>query len=710
MIRKLLFSFTFMVFAATMVVAQINTVGLIGTGSPTAGWEDDTDLTQDPMNADLWTGTMTLTTGAVKFRANDDWDINWGNDAGDFPSGVAAAGAGNLNAVSGEYNISLNTATGEYNFENTAVPFTNIGIIGTATPNGWDSDTDMVQDMNNPYIWTLEITLVDGAAKFRADDLWEVSWGGDDFPTGFGTTMNGGDIPVVAGDYIVTLNTGSGEYDFGLAVPEYGTIGMAGTGSPGGSWDMDTDMYQDMDQPNLWKMDAVQIQNGMFKFRAEDSWDFDNWGDGPDATWPSGTAVKGAQGNITSQAGEYNVTFDILTGEYTFEPTFVLYNSIGIIGTATPNGWADPDTDMEVNPNNPSEWFLQTTLTDGVLKFRANDMWEVAWGNANSDFPSGIGSTTEGDITVVAGEYKITFNSATGAYSFDDPITQYTSVAIVGAGTTNGWDGPDLDLTQDAVQTDQWTGEVYLNGGAIKFRANDEWVVDWGSANFPVGNGTQGGEDIPASEGSWAVTFNSTSGFYTFTPVSIGVIGSAANGWDEGDDVPMQASGEETNHWSVSLPLIGGNAAKFRKDGTWTINWGSDMSPGEYPTGTGVQDGTDIIIPEDGTYDVSINTLTGVYVFTLDMGTATNDLLNPKAVRIFPNPTSDRLFVTIDAPELSGKFDVKMMDITGKVIEAKTVNAQTNLDFDVSNYPVGSYIIHLSNDKFTIGKQFVIAK
>jgi hypothetical protein len=41
-----------------------------------------------------------------------------------------------------------------------AQTFETIGIIGSATPGGWDSSTPMVQDDQNAHLWTLsEIEL-----------------------------------------------------------------------------------------------------------------------------------------------------------------------------------------------------------------------------------------------------------------------------------------------------------------------------------------------------------------------------------------------------------------------------------------------------------------------------------------------------------------------------------------------------------------------
>jgi len=114
-----------------------------------------------------------------------------------------------------------------------------VGIIGDSTPGGWDEDTDMTQDAMNPDVWTISLTLFDGAAKFRQDDDWAVNWGSADFPAGVGA-QDGDNIPVFAGDYMVTLNTATGEYSFDVV----SDIGIIGDATPNG-WDNDTNMYID---------------------------------------------------------------------------------------------------------------------------------------------------------------------------------------------------------------------------------------------------------------------------------------------------------------------------------------------------------------------------------------------------------------------------------------------------------------------------------
>jgi len=97
-----------------------------------------------------------------------------------------------------------------------------IGFIGSATPTGWDSDTDMDYNAEEGY-WYITIDLVPGACKFRKNDGWGWNMGLADGDAGGmqGNLKQGGvgnDLPVtVAGNYTVTftiLSDAAGKYKF----------------------------------------------------------------------------------------------------------------------------------------------------------------------------------------------------------------------------------------------------------------------------------------------------------------------------------------------------------------------------------------------------------------------------------------------------------------------------------------------------------------
>lgn len=86
----------------------------------------------------------------------------------------------------------------------------------------------------------------------------------------------------------------------------------------------------------------------------------------------------------------------------------------------------------------PHTWETTAELTDGFMKFRANEDWALNWGAPfphiidapgflwNSErvriedvFPAGEAYFNGMNLPVPAGTYRVTFNSRTGAYSFE---------------------------------------------------------------------------------------------------------------------------------------------------------------------------------------------------------------------------------------------------------------------------------------------------
>lgn len=196
--------------------------GLSLTGDGIGGWGVDTNLTQSGTDANVYTGTVNLTVGSVKFRHTGDWNINWGGPAGDndpqnYPSAWGKGGGGNIKInTAGSYFVSINIATGEYAFgpADRGTPFADVGIIGDSTPNGWGSDTDLIKNPANPYKWSKKLTLVNGEAKFRANNDWGTNWGDAPFPAGVGA-QNGSNIKnVTSGTYQISFNSLTGEYTF----------------------------------------------------------------------------------------------------------------------------------------------------------------------------------------------------------------------------------------------------------------------------------------------------------------------------------------------------------------------------------------------------------------------------------------------------------------------------------------------------------------
>jgi len=577
---------------------------------------------------------------------------------------------------------------------------TTVGIIGSATPAGWDADTDMIQSDTDTAMWTINIDLVDGEAKFRANDDWAINWGASDFPTGV-ATQDGSNIPVVAGNYDITFNSVTGVYSFSVDSP----IGIIGSATPGG-WDMDTNMFVDSNGVFFATLDLVM---GEAKFRANDDWAI-NWGS---ADFPMGTGTQDGDNIPIPSAGTYFITLDTASGAYNFVEQ-VSYESIGIIGSATPGGW-DEDTDLVKSADDPNQWSLFVDLVDGEAKFRADNDWGTNWGS--TDFPSGTATQDGDNIPVTAGYYRVDFNSETGDYSFTS-VGNYESVGIIGDATPGGWDA-DTDLTQDADDPTIWKGAMLLTDGEAKFRADDDWTVNWGGSDFPSGVAEQDGANIPVVAGEYNITFNSLTGEYSFEVFvvydQISLVGEAspAGAWPEPDDMGandtyLNQSADDDQLWSLDDVTVTdaaeGGGVKFRANTDWAVNWGLDT----FPAGIGTQDGANIPSVA-GTYDVTFNSETGEYLFA-ETGTSTEDVLNPSDITVFPNPAVTQISVDLSTLNVDGQADVSIFDMQGRLIKRTNTQLQDVINVDVSQLTTGNYLINISNDKFTIGKRFSIAK
>ena len=129
-------------------------------------------------------------------------------------------------------------------------------------------------------------------------------------------------------------------------------------------------------------------QNG-FKFCTQPNWDGTNYG---------GAFFGQESDNImmTQEAGFYQVDVDLSAKNYTLTPF-----TIGIIGNATPKGWAG-DTDMTYNPEERCWELKNVELTDGEMKFRHTNDWNLNWGGPLDAL------VHDGDnIAVAAGTYDI---------------------------------------------------------------------------------------------------------------------------------------------------------------------------------------------------------------------------------------------------------------------------------------------------------------
>ena len=162
------------------------------------GWATNDYLTGN--DGVHYTGYMYLNQNGFKFCTQPEWKgTNYGADFN------TAADAANITMTeeAGYYKVDVDLESKSY----VLTPITTIGIIGSASPNGWDSDVDMTYVPYNAetkelrYWEKKDITLTAGEIKFRANDDWDINWGGDVNAL----TQGGGNIAVEEGTYDIKL-------------------------------------------------------------------------------------------------------------------------------------------------------------------------------------------------------------------------------------------------------------------------------------------------------------------------------------------------------------------------------------------------------------------------------------------------------------------------------------------------------------------------
>lgn len=330
-----------------------------------------------------------------------------------------------------ETQVSINLASGD------AVSITNKGettgkFTPTATPqldkkgyymlgqvngNEWDAKSPVWMNKISDGVYQLKVTTTAdknwfkfyAGSKFVSNDWTSIDAGAlgckeNGSEDDFGYILYNGDswgklqTPVIpgAGTWIVTLDMNNLTYTVGKPV-----LYMAGDAN---GWA--TNDYLAGEDGVHFTGFMFLNQNG-FKFCTQPEWKGTNYGANFD------TAKDAANITMTEEASYYKVDVDLESKSYVLTPI----TTIGIIGSASPNGW-DSDVDMTYVPYNAETkelgyWEAKNiTLASGEIKFRANDDWAINWGGDVNALIQG------GDnISVDAGTYDIKLYAWANGYA-----------------------------------------------------------------------------------------------------------------------------------------------------------------------------------------------------------------------------------------------------------------------------------------------------
>jgi starch-binding outer membrane protein SusE/F len=272
--------------------------------------------------------------------------------------------------------------------------------------------------------------------------------------------------------------------------------------------------------------------------------------------------------------------------------------SWGIVGSGY-NDWGNAGSDAAFYTTSQANVLVSyVTLVNGSIKFRENNTWTNDFGDNGADGTLEAGGA---DIAVTAGTYKITMDLNNNTYTME-----VFSWGIVGSGY-NDWGaaGPDARFTYDYV-TNTFKVGVQLVDGEIKFRKNNTWTDDFGDTGAD-GTLEAGGSNITVTGGFYIVTLDLESLTYTIEQADIyGVVGSGYNDWGAaGPDFSFTPL--SNNIWVAEIVALVDGEIKFRKNNTWTEDFGDTGANGTLDAGG------DNIAVTAGNYRIILNLTDSTY-------------------------------------------------------------------------------------------------
>lgn len=287
----------------TYQLTEISTLGIVGSAT-VGGWDGDTFLKPSADHL-IWSATTTLTSGAFKFRMNQDWAVNLGGQLDNLWFGDSDIQI----SYEGEYAVVLDLSAYPYSakivpadeWEEPASPEYYLYVPGEA--NGWS------QTASNPLVSTDGVyyegyTYIKGQFKLSTAPNWNdgLNYGLKD--EAISTDGDAGNFSVdKEGLYFVTFNTET----FANSVTHYEKVGIIGDATAGG-WDNDT--FMTTENYVVWTYEGPLTGGKKFKFRFDADWGKNYGGD-------VNNLSEGGSDIVVEEDGNYVVTLNLSKKPYT---------------------------------------------------------------------------------------------------------------------------------------------------------------------------------------------------------------------------------------------------------------------------------------------------------------------------------------------------------------------------------------------------------
>jgi len=375
-----------------------------------------------------WVGTQRLTaaSGEFKFAANGNWTTNWGGNASLYR--VPAVGSasvpngGNLKFAdlsNGLYRFTFNDSTREFRLEwAEAAPlplatYTNVAIVGDF--NGWtaNANSQLTNSPANTNVWSGVITLENATAfQFQPNGNSSNQWGAPEtaglaVPVVDASACGKSDFSLATfepGTLRFTLNTSNATFSISqISTQSFSAMtvqgNFIGTTNPPGNMTR-------LSGSTLWESDHEITNAGTLTVRFSGNYGTRIWGatnGAPSNALPATGTLTAGQTNYArltnATAGRYRITFNHLTGAYTFRQSYVEASGINLLKNSGFEQTTLPDGGDAVNWNGFQAW--PKRAADGFAP-HAGSWCGAIYGKLFSDW-NDYGSFSQ-DVLVTSGK------------------------------------------------------------------------------------------------------------------------------------------------------------------------------------------------------------------------------------------------------------------------------------------------------------------
>ncbi len=357
--------------------------------------------------------------------------------------------------------------------------------------------------------------------------------------------------------------------------------------------------------------------------------------DEPQLDFWRGSYVESEDPFTVPEDGLYHVAIDTELGVVIVVP--VAY--WGVIGSATPDGWAG-DIEMHADIFDLNTMTFMATdipMTAGDYKLRYSGGWNVvidddAGVRINTNYGGAIDDLIPGGANLDNDEdglYTVEMVWTLGE-PYEASIERTGDIDQDGApflnvpGSYQGWDPTnDQTVVYSSGQDDMFEGYQYFNANETEYKyAIGSWDEYWGD-NYADGTLDAGGSNIVAEDaGVYKLNVDMQAMTHEFLLTEWAVIGDALSGWVT--DIPMDFDMEYwEENWKVRYIIttqLNEGVFKFRANGYWDppegLNYGIDDEAEE---GVLIQGGfgNDIPVDSQGDYTIILDLSGPVYTYEL---------------------------------------------------------------------------------------------